>query len=129
MAVGRLAVDTVPAFAVDERRFLFNPLGIDTQLYNVPEPEETLTALAEPIHTPHPISRLRLQSELATYYGRVYDLRRWRGCCPVIFSSVIWPIRAAGIGRMPCKIISGLTRCWGASIFLPIHPHPAVRLP
>jgi hypothetical protein len=64
----------VPAFPVDDRRFLFNPMGIDTQLYNVPLPEETLTTLAEPIHTPHPISRLRLMTQPADYYERAFTI-------------------------------------------------------
>lgn len=64
----------VPAFPVDERRFLFNPLGIDTQLYNVPLPEESLTTLAEPVHTPHPISRLRLMTQPSSYYRRAFTI-------------------------------------------------------
>ncbi|GAB4574772.1 MAG: hypothetical protein Kow0077_22960 [Anaerolineae bacterium] len=72
--LGVYPLTNIPAFVVDDRRFLFNPLGIDTQLFNLPEPEELITELAQPVHTPHPISRLRLRAALNTYYGRALTL-------------------------------------------------------
>jgi len=69
-------LSNIPAFAVDDRRFMFNPLGIDSQLYNLPEPEALITTLAEPVHTPHAISRLRLLAHLTTYYSRAFTLFR-----------------------------------------------------
>lgn len=74
--LGVYPLSNVLALAIDDRRFMFNPLGIDTQLFNVPEPEELITTLAEPVHTPHPISRLRLLSDLTSYYGRAFTIFR-----------------------------------------------------
>jgi hypothetical protein len=54
---------------VDNRRFLFNPLGIDTQLFTNPETEESITHLATPLNVPAPISRRVLASALESYYG------------------------------------------------------------
>lgn len=58
-----------PAFALDERRFHFDPLGKDTPLYNRPETEDQISHLAEPINVPMPISRRMLKRDLAAYYG------------------------------------------------------------
>ena len=43
-----------PAFKVDDRRYLFDALGKDIQLYNKPETEDEITHLAEPINVPMP---------------------------------------------------------------------------
>jgi hypothetical protein len=64
-----------PAFKVDKRRYLFSPLGNDTQLYNLPETEDTITHLAEHVNVPMPLSRNALhadfaaEGELTAYYG------------------------------------------------------------
>ena len=58
-----------PAFPVDNQRFLFHPLGFDTQLFTRPETEDEITHLAEPINVPHPISRRVLDAYLPSYYG------------------------------------------------------------
>ncbi len=51
-------------------RFLFSPLGNNSQLFTWPETEDEVSHLAEPINVPEPISRRVLASHLADYYGR-----------------------------------------------------------
>jgi len=58
-----------PAFKIDNRRFLFSPLGNNIPLYTFPETEDKITHLAEPINVPMPISRRVLDKYLNTYYG------------------------------------------------------------
>lgn len=58
-----------PAFQLDNRRYLFSPLGNNTQLFNRPQTEETITHLAEPINVPIPLSRRVLAEYLEDYYG------------------------------------------------------------
>ena len=58
-----------PAVEVDSRRFMFSPLGNDTQLYNLPQTEDLITHLAEPTNAALPISRRVLDQYLDTYYG------------------------------------------------------------
>src|SRR6266566_3723381 len=59
----------VPAVAGDTQRFLFDPLGRDTQLFTRPERESEITHLAEPINVPDPIDRRVLAQYLPKYYG------------------------------------------------------------
>lgn len=60
---------------VDERRYTFNPLGIDTALYNDPETETEITQFAGPENVPLPLSRIALKGDLtpgdppSTLYG------------------------------------------------------------
>jgi len=58
-----------PAFKVDDRRYLFDALGKDIQLYNKPETEDQITHLAEPINVAMPITRRVLDRQLDKYYG------------------------------------------------------------
>ena len=58
-----------PAIRVDGNRYLFDPLGKDTQLYTKPEPELGLAHLSTPINVPTPISRRLLHERLSEYYG------------------------------------------------------------
>ena len=58
-----------PAFKVDDRRYLFSPLGHGMQLFTRPETEDEITHLAEPINVPMPISRRVLGRYLDLYYG------------------------------------------------------------
>lgn len=58
-----------PAFKVDDRRYLFDALGKDTQLYNKPETEDQITHLAEPINVAMPLTPRVLDRELDNYYG------------------------------------------------------------
>lgn len=58
-----------PAFRVDDRRFMFSPLGNNVQLYTRPQTEDEITHLAEPLNVPDPIGRRILQEYLENYYG------------------------------------------------------------
>jgi hypothetical protein len=60
----------VPAYKVDDNRYKFSVLGKDTQLYNKPEPEKTITQLAQRQNVPMPISRREFQEDLDSYYGQ-----------------------------------------------------------
>ncbi|MBO9205506.1 MULTISPECIES: hypothetical protein [Niastella] len=62
-----------PACKIDDYRYCFNPIGIDQQLYNLPETENTITHLAAPVNVPMPISRRTLANHLETYYGKDKD--------------------------------------------------------
>jgi len=57
------------AARVDDRRYLFNPLGSNLPLFTRPEAEDEITHLAEPLNVPLPISRRRLNEYLRAYYG------------------------------------------------------------
>jgi hypothetical protein len=59
-----------PAVRIDDQRFLFSPLGNDTQLFTRPESETDISHLAEPINVPEPISRRVLHTYLTRYYGQ-----------------------------------------------------------
>lgn len=65
----------VPAFNGDQRRFKFHPLGLDTQLFNLPESESEIAQLADPLNVPMGISRRALDRRdddgrrFADYYG------------------------------------------------------------
>ncbi|GET39230.1 hypothetical protein [Microseira wollei] len=63
-----------PAFKLDDRRYLFNSLGNNTQLFNKPETEDEITHLASPINVPMPISRRVLDRYLEVYYGEEKSL-------------------------------------------------------
>lgn len=72
------SVTHAPAFKLDDRRYKFDALGRDIQLYNHPEPETSVTHLAAPINVPLPISRLVMRNYTSDYYGAdrsvfVYD--------------------------------------------------------
>ncbi|HJQ29861.1 MAG TPA: hypothetical protein VJ827_11015 [Rubrobacter sp.] len=58
-----------PAVQLDDNRFLFDPLGKDTQLFTNPEPETDIARLSKPINVPMPISRRVLREYLESYYG------------------------------------------------------------
>ncbi len=67
-----------PAFSVkpaEGTRFTFNPLGLDTALFNRPETEADIAHLAEPLNVPAPITRRMLHRvddgfrHLENYYG------------------------------------------------------------
>lgn len=63
------------AFKVDSRRFMFSPLGNNTPLFTLPETEDTITHLAQPINVPAPISRRVLDEYLEDYYGKSKSIR------------------------------------------------------
>jgi hypothetical protein len=67
--LGAYPLTRSPAFQLDAKRFLFHPLGYDTQLFTNPVTEEEITHLAEPLNVPAPISRRVLDAYLPGYYG------------------------------------------------------------
>ena len=54
---------------IDTRRYLFDPLGAPRQLVNLPQPEETITSISQPVHVPGDISRRALDADPALWYG------------------------------------------------------------
>lgn len=67
--LGSYSITAAPAYKLDDRRYLFEALGKDIQLYNRPEVEEEITHLAEPLNVPMPLGRRVLDRYLETYYG------------------------------------------------------------
>lgn len=67
--LGGYSITAAPAYRLDDRRYLFDALGKDVQLYNNPEPEDEITHLAGPVNVPMPLSRRVLNRYLGTYYG------------------------------------------------------------
>jgi hypothetical protein len=63
------ALTNSPAVKLDDRRYLFSPLGNNTPLFTRPETEDDLAHLAEPINVPMPMSRRLLYDHLEAYYG------------------------------------------------------------
>jgi hypothetical protein len=63
-----------PAFKLDDRRYLFSPLGNNMPLFNRPETEKEITHLAEPTNVPMPISRRVLDAYKRDYYGKSKSL-------------------------------------------------------
>jgi hypothetical protein len=61
------SLTNAPALSLDAHRFLFNPLGINTQLFNRPQTE--LGGLSSPINVPEPISRKLFNAHPDDYYG------------------------------------------------------------
>jgi hypothetical protein len=67
--LGSYSVTNASAFKVDDRRYLFDALGKDIQLYNDPQTEKEITHLAEPVNVPLPLPRRVLHRYLSAYYG------------------------------------------------------------
>ncbi len=57
------------AVRVDDRRFLFHPLGANAPLFTRPQTEKSITHLAEPINVPEPVSRRVFDAAPEKYYG------------------------------------------------------------
>lgn len=57
-------LDRVQAFAIDQQRFYFNPLGQDQPLFNRPQPETEITQLAREVNLPVKLRRQALRDEL-----------------------------------------------------------------
>lgn len=51
------------------RRYRFDPLGADAQLFGDPRPEEEITHLAEPFDVPLPLTVRWVRAHLIDYYG------------------------------------------------------------
>ena len=67
--LGAFRLRDSPAVGLDGHRFLFSPLGANLPLFTRPQTEGDITHLAEPLNVPAPISRRRLDTALADYYG------------------------------------------------------------
>ena len=67
--INSYSISNSPAFRLDDRRYFFDALGRDIQLYNKPETESEITHLAEPINVAMPITRRVLDRRLDSYYG------------------------------------------------------------
>ncbi|MEX6688161.1 hypothetical protein QTN47_11680 [Danxiaibacter flavus] len=63
------SITSAPAYKVDDRRYKFDALGKDTQLYNHPVPEDEITHLSTPVNVPMPISRTVMYNYTDDYYG------------------------------------------------------------
>jgi len=59
----------VPAAPGDTQRFLFDPLGMERQLFTRDEAESEIGHLAEPINAPLPLSRRVFANDPTSYYG------------------------------------------------------------
>lgn len=62
-------LEAVSAARIDDFRYTFNPLGIDTVLFNNPRTETAITQFASPEHVPLPISRLAMKRDKPGFYG------------------------------------------------------------
>jgi hypothetical protein len=67
--LGSYSITSAPAFRVDARRYLFDALGKDTQLFGRPQTEAQITHLAEPINVPLALGRRSLAENLLSFYG------------------------------------------------------------
>jgi hypothetical protein len=68
--VNSYAMNDSLAYRVDARRYMFNPLGANTQLYHSGELNPDVTHLATLFEVPYPITRRNLRSNLAQVYGK-----------------------------------------------------------
>ena len=59
----------VPATRVDDRRYLFDPLGAPRQLVNLPQPETTIASISAPQNVPGGVTRRLLEADPALWYG------------------------------------------------------------
>ena len=64
------SITRAPAKKIDVNRYSFNVLGKDTQLYNRPLAEKTITQLAKRMNVAMPISRRELHEDLEMFYGK-----------------------------------------------------------
>lgn len=67
--LGAHRLSNSPAVALDAHRFRFSPLGRDIRLYNRLEPVEEHGERVQAGQVPMPLSRRRLDAELARHYG------------------------------------------------------------
>jgi|APLak6261659701_1056019.scaffolds.fasta_scaffold00415_3 hypothetical protein len=79
----------VPAFpvGVDSRRFLFNPLGINTALFNKPRVAGSSSNVANPLSIPEPIGRRALYASLPDYYPVCFSIRV--GDRPIVLDELV----------------------------------------
>ncbi|HWT00747.1 MAG TPA: hypothetical protein VN256_10915 [Pyrinomonadaceae bacterium] len=67
--LGSHSLTNAPAYKLDDRRYLFNPLGFETPLYSLPETEKEITHLAARANVPAPFDRRALARDKELYYG------------------------------------------------------------
>ena len=67
--LGSYSLTAAPPFKLDEYRYLFNPLGNNTQLFTQPSIEADVTHLTGPLGVAMPISRTVLAHTLDQYFG------------------------------------------------------------
>jgi len=103
------------AFSVDKHCFLFSPLGNSTPLFTLPQTEDEISHIAEPLNVPAPISRRVLKEYLNDYYGKgksifvegfedtskisVCDLSEWPSSLPAGKEIAVDPV----LGRFRTK--------------------------
>jgi hypothetical protein len=66
--LGAQRLSLVPAYQVDAKRFLFNPLGCDTQLFNRVRAKTDPTARVESLNVPQPIDRRVMDARAEDFY-------------------------------------------------------------
>lgn len=76
-----------PATKLDDHRYLFSPLGDNTQLFNSPVTQTAVTELSRPRNVPEPLSRRVLDTDLSDQYGRSLALNK--NSVPVDVSDVV----------------------------------------
>lgn len=73
--LGHYRQPIVPAHRVAERRFLFNPLGCNTKLFNQPVPEPDINHLAREENLPVALKRSNIAGDrLAAFYPHAFTL-------------------------------------------------------
>jgi hypothetical protein len=63
-------LENSPAFQVDARRYKFDAIGRDTQLFTLPPGTPVTNRRVTPLDVPMPISRRMLYAQFYSYYGR-----------------------------------------------------------
>jgi len=58
-----------PAFRIDDRRYMFSPLGQDMPLFNDPKPRDSFSSLTTRMDVPQPILRREFNKYLSDFYG------------------------------------------------------------
>jgi hypothetical protein len=87
-----------PATKLDDHRYLFSPLGNNTQLFNRPVTQTTISELATPHNVPEPLSRRVLDAYLKDQYGRSLALKK-NGADVSVNDIVICNLSDAGSGE------------------------------
>ncbi|MDX2506788.1 MAG: hypothetical protein QNL62_20255, partial [Gammaproteobacteria bacterium] len=59
----------IPAFQIDNSRFMFSSLGNNTPLFTFSKSEDNIRHIAKPVNVPEPISRRVLDTYMEQYYG------------------------------------------------------------
>src|SRR5512146_1872035 len=85
--LGAYSLTNSPATKLDDQRYLFSPLGNNTQLFNSPVTQTTVSELATPHNVPEPLSRRVVDTDLSDQYGRSLALNK--NNVPVDVSDVV----------------------------------------